>query len=595
MEDIAYWYKHEILRWRSGASVAWTILLLPVVTTIAVVVTNFHPFSPLQPLSDLLCFLLPKNWTFLLILAFITCCLAIWESKYYSVHLNVLSTRTDYIWNVLSPSRLFFTIGHIIGGGVATWCFLNLIGGRFNGLSGPCPEGSIDRCINEHHLFLVLHGATVGGCYALKFFLVPNNVLSFPIIQQSKFFQFKGQLYPTLISAGMEVIRQIRYYYIAFYIIIGPIFKGWVRQNLGLDQRTVGVVDSLYDLLDVGMLWTAIISGTLFQFLLVLSRLLYNIYQTEPFHFPVEVSFEEDRGRTLSKALACKLPILKYLAYQDFCSLSSYSVVRRKDVFCLSQPGGHPHNWVGISTVVLGNLQDLTNRLMESNNKLMSGGLARQLSGDKKPPPLATPNPTVTNQSFANRSSASFNNGPATPVVNLSFRGPPLCSTLPPSVNDKTDPKLPIVPLSTRIWEHLKKRKAVSFFISDLPDAESKRLFADGQMHVWAVEGISQLACASFAEDKFGVVQKSLPDIVSTLLSLQEAVEKHLKLAPNASRKTGAKGSPAASDSTQRHALKAAIKTSIYRLVNTFDKHISSIPLGNEHKRRLKLFMEYKE
>lgn len=44
---------------------------------------------------------------------------------------------------------------------------------------------------------------------------------------------------------------------------------------------------------------------------------------------------------------------------------------------------------------------------------------------------------TVTNQSFANRSSASFNNGPATPVVNLSFRGPPLCSTLPPSVNGK--------------------------------------------------------------------------------------------------------------------------------------------------------------
>ena len=55
-----------------------------------------------------------------------------------AVRTQVLSTRLAYIWNVLSPNRLLFTAGHALGAGAATWCFVNLIGGRFRGLTRPC-------------------------------------------------------------------------------------------------------------------------------------------------------------------------------------------------------------------------------------------------------------------------------------------------------------------------------------------------------------------------------------------------------------------------------------------------------------------------
>uniref|UniRef100_A0A0E9RFR5 Nucleoporin NDC1 n=1 Tax=Anguilla anguilla TaxID=7936 RepID=A0A0E9RFR5_ANGAN len=40
--------------------------------------------------------------------------------------------------------------------------------------------------------------------------------------------------------------------------------------------------------------------------------------------------------------------ILKFLALQDLALLSQHSPSRRQEVFSLSQPGGHPHNWSAI-------------------------------------------------------------------------------------------------------------------------------------------------------------------------------------------------------------------------------------------------------
>lgn len=90
-----------------------------------------------------------------------------------------------------------------------------------------------------------------------------------------------------------------------------------------------------------------------------------------------------------------------------------------------------------------------------------------------------------------------------------------------------------------------------------LPEASSQALFADSQAHIWALEGrrtrliscpsdseappwhytcmttssavlccpppgMSYLVQASFSEDQFGVVQTTLPSILSSMLVLQE-------------------------------------------------------------------------
>ncbi len=57
------------------------------------------------------------------------------------------------------------------------------------------------------------------------------------------------------------------------------------------------------------------------------------------------------------------------MGYLDLNLLSKYDVQRRAELFCLSQPGGHPHNWKNVSTECLNLLRHLTDSIIEFNEK----------------------------------------------------------------------------------------------------------------------------------------------------------------------------------------------------------------------------------
>ncbi|KAK3531459.1 hypothetical protein QTP70_020544, partial [Hemibagrus guttatus] len=142
----------------------------------------------------------------------------------------------------------------------------------------------------------------------------------------------------------------------------------------------------------------------------------------------------------------------------------------------------------------------------------------------------------------------------------------------------------------------LAKRVLVVYLFNKLPEASSQALFADSQAHIWALEGLSHLVAASYSEDKYGVVQTTLPSILSCMLSLQEAVDRHFKL-PHASSKPG-KTSYSLGDSaykTLRFALRATLKTAIYRITTTFREHLHAVSIPAEQQKRLQQFLEYKE
>ena len=48
-----------------------------------------------------------------------------------------------------------------------------------------------------------------------------------------------------------------------------------------------------------------------------------------------------------------KSALLRHLAFLDLVRLSADSKQRREDLFKLSQPGGHPRNWDGVSSATL--------------------------------------------------------------------------------------------------------------------------------------------------------------------------------------------------------------------------------------------------
>ncbi|XP_010787740.1 nucleoporin NDC1-like [Notothenia coriiceps] len=80
------------------------------------------------------------------------------------------------------------------------------------------------------------------------------------------------------------------------------------------------------------------------------------------------------------------------------------------------------------------------------------------------------------------------------------------------------------------------------------------------------------------------------------MLVLQEAVDRHFKL-PHASSKP-VRSASSLGDSTHktlRFALRATLKTAIYRITTTFGSHLSAIQMSAEHRKRLQQFLENKE
>lgn len=147
-----------------------------------------------------------------------------------------------------------------------------------------------------------------------------------------------------------------------------------------------------------------------------------------------------------------------------------------------------------------------------------------------------------------------------------------------------------------QVKNFMAKRVLIVYLFNKLPEASSQALFADSQAHIWALEALSYLVQASFTEDQFGVVQTTLPSIFSSMLHLQEAVDRHFKL-PHASSKP-ARCTNSMEDftyKTLRFALRATLKTAIYRITTTFGNHLNAVQMSAEHRKRLQQFLEFKE
>jgi len=329
-------------------------------------------------------------------------------------------------------------------------------------------------------------------------------------------------------------------------------------------------VNTLRGMLDFGLLWATLLSGTFLHFVFSIPALLYRVYQTEPHEFPVETEYADYKNKCLYNAVSSSNSLVQHHGFLDLSLLARHSCNRRKELFSLTQLGGHPQNWNSIASECITQLKAFTVELAHFNAKTMIEGPMRQHSGDKTKQ-AAMPN----RDKFGN-------------VDNLTFRGR--------TVQETTEPQ-PIYKrpsLSERVLQQLKQRKALVFLLSELPDKESQKLFAESQRYIWAVQAISNLVIASFKEDTYGVVQKSLPSILSTLLSLYEAVEKHFKLGTSINRKPS-KSIGACEEHDLRFALKSSVKAALYEIVITFGEHIHSVPLDVEEKKKIQLFAEFKE
>ncbi|XP_054240141.1 nucleoporin NDC1 [Indicator indicator] len=594
--------------------------------------------------------------------------ISIFNAEFYAVVPSIPCSRLALIGKIIHPHQVIHSIVHAAMGILFAWCAAVMTKGRFQFLTVPCtPSDSLDdvvpqMCLNEYHLFFLLSGAFMGYSYSLFYFINNMNYLPFPIIQQYKYLRFRRSL-PLLVKHScVESLYFVRNFCVTYYFF-GYIPKAWISTTMDLHTDSkLHPLDALSGLLDLSLFYHAWLCGIFLLITWHIAWLLFKIYATETHHFPVQPTFAEETDQCLPKILNSNPPlIIKFLALQDLMLLSQYSPVRRQEVFSLSQPGGHPHNWTAISRECLSLLSDLTQRLIAQQEAAAANGRAKQPAGELKVSPQ-TPGALVPELvSFQSQrshvvlrasmsslvksplmplktspgsnvgspfSSPALNSKMGTLDVNSSWhgsgqsphvvrRGPKLWTSgsdlqmngshhesssvlsAPRAGSEAVQPRFIYTWFQNKqeqIKNFLSRRVLIMYFFSKHTEASIQAVFSDAQMHIWALEGLSHLVAASFTEDHFGVVQTTLPAILNTLLTLQEVVDRHFKLPHVSSKPPRVSGSLVdTSYKTLRFALRAALKTALYRITTVFGEHLNAVQVSAEHKKRLQQFLEYKE
>uniref|UniRef100_A0A8B9M4J9 Nucleoporin NDC1 n=1 Tax=Accipiter nisus TaxID=211598 RepID=A0A8B9M4J9_9AVES len=632
----------RVLGWRVAAAVAWSVLLLPVCTAAFVVLSGFEPFHPVRWISNSFNDLYTSYVIFcILLMSVVILVISIFNVEFYAVVPSIPCSRLALIGKIIHPQQVIHSVVHAVMGMLVAWCAAVMTKGKFQFLAVPCtPSESLDdavpqMCLNEHHLFFLLSGAFMGYSYSLLYLINNMNYLPFPVIQQYKYLRFRRSL-PLLVKhTCVESLYFVRNFCVTYYFF-GYIPKVWISttMDLRIDSK-LHPLDTLTGLLDLSLFYHAWLCGVFLLITWYIAWLLFKIYATETHHFPVQPTFAEETDQCLPKILNSNPPlIIKFLALQDLMLLSQYSPVRRQEVFSLSQPGGHPHNWTAISRECLSLLNDLTQRLIAQQEAAAANGRQScvmpriQVPGERQGTvasmsslvksslmPLKTSPGSDVGSPFSSPAlsckmgildvNSPWHGSVQSPQVTR--RGPKLwTSGSDLQMNGSHHESFPLLSAAgvgseavqpRVIYTWLQNKQQQNALISSQhPEASIQAVFSDAQMHIWALEGLSHLVAASFTEDQFGVVQTTLPAILNTLLTLQEVVDRHFKLPHVSSKPPRISGSLVdTSYKTLRFALRASLKTALYRITTVFGEHLNAVQVSTEHKKRLQQFLEYKE
>lgn len=449
-------------------------------------------------------------------------------------------------------SSLFFL--NIFIGLFTSLVFARHLNADYNTISIKAHE---KKFLNEKFAFLILNGIFI-RCYFYLKQSSNNQNISFPMIHQSKFLQLRRQIITVVRSFLWRPILPIAHF-LVFYTISGGFFCYILRKVTGLGAEEVSIIESFVIIINVRLLIYSWILSALIWSNLELMDSVFNIFATEPKQFAIE----GQNTLLLVEALALsKFHITQQLAAQDLYLLSeSPNSLRRKQFYALSNPGGHPHNWKQLiqkSLTIINNFTDELKKTIDSANKNNN---------------FATNNFNQPIYQFyeSKRMVREFNE-----ISGIrSMASSPLRNE-PVSVEKKPN-----------YVELLKKRllsyRWIFYFFGETDGNKLNFLLNQNtQTIVWITQGLSAIVARSLHEDSYGVVQHDIKQVLKSFIKLKTLIDK-----------VGA--SNVIAKDRNFISLKAAVRRSLYRIVNEFSAFFDDLLLDPEDVRALHAFVTFKE
>lgn len=570
-------------------AVCYSVGMQYLLLVIFLLLVNFSIFHPIQWLGSSFTALFSIYtwiWTTPLISSvlfygLLLCRTYLAEPTYYQTRYNRLKKTLG--------RKVGFCFMHGVVGLFTAWLYTKFLSDRYLHLSIKCEHNQY--CLNEKYLFLIISGSCSG---IFHYFRINqhNMSLTFSVVNLPKYVQIRSYFYSIFYQSMVDTLVPT-FFFIFGYLIVRRII---VCQTLYLFDLiedplvTSSVSNLLLDLKLIFLVWiltSQIISN------MNLMRVLFNIFLTEKHQFPIEKENMSLNVILLHEALSVKtLKIAFQLSSMDLFDLAhSHQNYRRKQIFSLSIPGGHPYNWKNIVTKVL----EIT---INYNKELSAALLKTTTNGNSRPGGLAARNDIPPgrysdnvlgekyllrqyNDSFGIRNITVYNNASMETIVKQSS----------PLITNRTKLQIgftqfhEVISQSIRsIKQYIANLPGIYYIFTEVKITKTNYLLSQSQPIVWLIQGIAELATSSLIEDDYGVVQGDLVKIIVTLLELKKTIDSITPLDLGGKK-------------VDRNyiSLKNATKRSLYQICTAFGEYMNDLVPDTELLKLLYNFVYYKE
>ncbi|XP_044257898.1 nucleoporin NDC1 isoform X2 [Tribolium madens] len=544
----------DILVKKLARAVACSVVSQIVILLVYITVANINILSPVEWTSSILnTFTHLSTWIFVIIFSLIIFAQCLICAKDYVLMTSYCSTRFQQICRIFSVHNFILLLLHVVTGGAFVWQILSVIESSNQSLTIKCDENR--SCLVEDVFFLIIGGFWTGFYFFTKVY-ISTKQLVFPVIQQRKFLQFRSNI-SVLFKQSVATAVWPTFYFAVFYYLWGNELESRFMAFVNLDRASRESSILIY----VYLWWFS----TLYCFSNNLMRFFFHLFLTEPVQFPIVK--ENIYILTLQEAINMdNLPIIQNLACLDLFLLSQWSPMRRQLLFTLSQPGGHPHNWNSLTESVLKLFTDYTNLLKKSTEHPTQEKPKKQT--ETIFPFLVQSPQTDPRLKFRNLRNLSMS-GEFLDVVNVTHNG---SSNTVKSFKENIDESV------QKVVSFVKILFGINFLFGELPQVNIQKCLGNGQLIIWSSQGISELTAVSLVEDKYGIVQKDLPVIISTLVQLKQNLDK-LNKVPSLSRKVAALDD---FNYRMKNAITAAVKHSLFKICLNFGEYFGDVPLSKD-------------
>lgn len=544
---------------------------------------NFNIFHPIKWIAETISLVLSfYTWFCIMPLISVTITYSLLLGNSYLAVRKYYSTRISWIYGTGLRKISFLGI-YIMIGFLTAWLYSRFLKDDYKSIIVECFEGN---CLNLRFMFLALAGVYSGIYFFFKERLTTEPEIQFPLINESKYVKIRSTLYSTLYSCLLKSFTPTLCYMVLFWLF-GITFSEKIANIF--DVKSNGDLHSLYSIItSIRLIFYAWILSSQILCNMYLTDTFFNILITEPIEFEIErnAMIQNCSGITLVEALSLtKLPVAQHLASLDLYNVAvSNSSDRRGKIFSLSIPGGHPYNWNHLSSQCLVLINGLCEEISETVKNLNPNQMHVELPKRGKPTASDVAEQILRRQ--YNESVLIKNR------ISSNARSSQSCITSTGTIVLDTDPCGKINDYVNNIiqsfrdvcWTTFQTIPGLYYLFGEQKDSKLTHILSQSKYIIWITQALAGLCEKSLTEDKYGVIQIELPQIIKSLLNLKITLDKL-----NTLNFSGKK--------VDRNfiALKNAVKRSLYHISTVFADYMPSLIDNPDDLRLIMCFVNYQE